>query len=34
MKENNTPIVRKIVKIMKERFTIEYWKIKETSNNL
>ena len=34
MKENNTPIVRKIVKIMKERFIIEHWRIEKTSNNL
>ena len=34
MKENNIPIAGKIIKITKERFTIEYWRIEGTSNSL
>ena len=33
-KENNILIARKIVKITKERFIMEHWKIEETSNSL
>src|SRR5204863_2129406 len=33
-KENNAPIVGKIVKITEKRFLMEHWRIEETSNNL